>query len=167
MLKIGELSQVDRMVQVGSRGIRASIDDLCDSTSRGNEVLTMTRFRNEGIGRALAAIPAGAKVYVSVDIDVLDMPLLSGCASAEADGVSYEQLRQAIFAIVAEHELVGFDIVEINPMLDVASNNTSLLGAQLAIEVLARVVENPDYLRRKGRLQWRRMPRNSARSAPR
>jgi agmatinase len=45
---------------------------------------------------------------------------------------------------VAEHELVGFDIVEINPMLDVASNNTSLLGAQLAIEVLARVVENPD-----------------------
>jgi agmatinase len=68
---------------------------------------------------------------------------------------------------VAEHELVGFDIVEINPMLDVASNNTSLLGAQLAIEVLARVVENPDYLRRKGRLQWRRMPRNSARSAPR
>jgi agmatinase len=85
MLKIGELSQVDRMVHVGSRGIRASIDDLRDSTSRGNEVLIMTGFRNEGIGRALAAIPAGAKVYVSVDIDVLDIPLVPGCASAEAD----------------------------------------------------------------------------------
>jgi agmatinase len=152
MLKIGELPQVDRMIQIGSRGLRASDDDLRMTTTRGNDVFTMKRFRAEGIQRAISALPPGAKVYVSVDIDVLDMSLVPGCASAEADGMTYEELRQAIFAIVREHELVGFDVVEINPMLDVASNNTSLLGAQLPIEVMARAVENPSYLNRKGRL---------------
>ncbi|MCI2421672.1 arginase family protein [Saccharopolyspora sp. K220] len=151
MLKIGKLPHVDRIVQIGSRGMRAAQDDLAESLANGNDVYTMKRFRAAGIERVLAGIPKGQKVYISVDIDVLDMPLVPGCASAEADGMSYEELRQTIFAIVREHELVGFDVVEINPMLDVASNVTSQLGAQLAIETMARAVLNPDYLRRKGR----------------
>ncbi|MGW4796175.1 arginase family protein [Nonomuraea sp. NPDC004297] len=152
MLKVGKLPHVQKIVQVGSRGMRAAQDDLAQSRANGNEVLTMKGYRAAGVEGVLAALPEGAKVYVSVDIDVLDMPLVPGCASAEADGMSYEELRQTIFAIVREHELVGFDVVEINPMLDVASNVTSQLGAQLAIETMARAVQNTAYLRRKGRL---------------
>ncbi|MEO3799992.1 arginase family protein [Nonomuraea sp. B1E8] len=152
MLKIGKLPNVEKIVQIGSRGMRAAQDDLAESRANGNDVFTMKGFRKAGIDDVLATLPKGRKVYVSVDIDVLDMPLVPGCASAEADGMSYEELRQTIFAIVREHELVGFDVVEINPMLDVASNVTSQLGAQLAIETMARAVENPEYLRRKGRL---------------
>ncbi|MQA96678.1 MAG: hypothetical protein GEV11_19285 [Streptosporangiales bacterium] len=143
-LKVGKLPHVEKIVQIGSRGMRAAQDDLAESRANGNDVFTMKGFRRAGLEQVLATIPAGRKVYVSVDIDVLDMPLVPGCASAEADGMSYEELRQTIFGIVREHELVGFDVVEINM--------TSQLGAQLAIEAMARAVENPDYLRRKGRL---------------
>ena len=45
-------------------------------------------------------------------------------------------------------EVVGFDLVEVNPMLDVASENTSLISAQLIMEFLARIVEHPGYRRR-------------------
>lgn len=151
MLKIGKLPHVEKIVQIGSRGMRAASADLAESRANGNDVFTMKGYRRAGLERVLATIPAGRKVYISVDIDVLDMPLVPGCASAEADGMSYEELRQTIFGIVAEHELVGFDVVEINPMLDVASNVTSQLGAQLAIETMSRAVENPDYLHRKNR----------------
>src|SRR5262249_14223385 len=151
MLKIGKLPNVEKIVQIGSRGMRAAQNDLAESRANGNDVFTMKGYRRAGLDDVLATLPKGRKVYVSVDIDVLDMPLVPGCASAEADGMSYEELRQTIFAIVREHELVGFDVVEINPMLDVASNVTSQLGAQLAIETMARAVENADYLRRKGR----------------
>ncbi|TDD24149.1 arginase family protein [Nonomuraea diastatica] len=152
MLKIGKLPNVEKIVQIGSRGMRAAQDDLAESRANGNDVFTMKGFRKAGVDHVLTTLPKGRKVYISVDIDVLDMPLVPGCASAEADGMSYEELRQTIFAIVREHELVGFDVVEINPMLDVASNVTSQLGAQLAIETMARAVENPGYLHRKGRL---------------
>jgi agmatinase len=62
-------------------------------------------------------------------------------------------MRQMLFAIARHGDVVGIDVVEINPMLDVRANNTSLLGAQLAIELIGRVVEQPAYLTRKGRPQ--------------
>ncbi|MDH6195585.1 agmatinase [Mycobacterium frederiksbergense] len=151
MLKIGNLPNVGTMIQVGARGLRASIDDLERTRERGNHVITMANYREHGIKAVTDALPENGKVYVSVDIDILDLPLVPGCASAEADGLTYNELRQTIFAIVAKNELVGFDVVEINPMLDVASNNTSLLGTQLMIETAGRAVLNPAYLARKGR----------------
>jgi hypothetical protein len=59
-------------------------------------------------------------------------------------------MRQMLFAIAQHSDVVGMDVVEINPMLDVRANNTSLLGAQLAIELVGRVVEQPAYLARAG-----------------
>lgn len=90
----------------------------------------------------------GPPVYVSIDIDVLDLPLVPGCASAEVNGLSYDELRQALFAVAGHNEVVGFDLVEVNPMLDVASENTSLIAAQLIMEFLGRIVEHSQYRRR-------------------
>src|SRR5919204_269219 len=65
------------------------------------------------------------------------------------DGLSYEELREALVAIARHAEVVGFDLVEVNPMLDVASENTSLVAAQLIMEFLGRVVEPPRYRGRR------------------
>jgi arginase family protein len=73
---------------------------------------------------------------------------------------SYEELREALVAIARHAEVVGFDLVEVNPMLDVASENTSLVAAQLIMEFLGRVVEHP---RHRGR---RRPPTRRTRSPP-
>lgn len=40
-----------------------------------------------------------ARVYVSIDIDALDVPLVPGCVSAEPGGLRYEELREALFAL--------------------------------------------------------------------
>lgn len=151
MLKIGQLPNMVKMIQVGARGIRASVDDVDRARDNGNHIATMAAFREHGIQSVLDEIPETGRVYLSVDIDILDLPLVPGCASAEADGLTYNELRQTIFAIVATRELAGLDVVEINPMLDVPSNSTSLLGTQLMIETAGRAVLHPDYLQRKGR----------------
>ena len=150
--KMASLPHVTSMVQVGMRSMRMSQDDLADARRNGNDVITMKEYRRLGIERVLDKIPAGTPLYVSMDIDVLDMPLVPGCASAEPDGFAYEELKQTLFAIAHHADVIGFDIVEINPMLDVRSNSTSLLGAQLALEFMARVADNEPYLRRNGRL---------------
>ncbi|SDT21420.1 arginase family protein [Microlunatus soli] len=151
MLKIGKLPHVRQMVQVGTRSIRTSKAALQESLDRGNDVVTVNGFRDQGVDGILRHLPAGGKVYVSIDIDVLDLPLVPGCASAEPEGFRFEEMRQMLFAIARHADVVGLDVVEINPMLDVRSNNTSLLGAQLAVETIGRVVEQPAYLARKGR----------------
>ncbi|MFE7216402.1 arginase family protein [Streptomyces sp. NPDC001698] len=150
--KMSSLKQVGQMVQVGMRSMRMSQDDLADARRHGNDVITMKQYRRHGLERLLDRIPGGAAVYVSMDIDVLDMPLVPGCASAEPDGFGYEEMKQTLFGIARHADVVGFDIVEINPMIDVRSNNTSLLGAQLGVEFMARVADSEPYLRRNGRL---------------
>ena len=122
-----------------------------DSRARGNDIVTVPDYRRRGAARILERLPAGEPVYVSIDIDVLDLPLVPGCASAEVNGLSYDELREALVAVARHAEVVGFDLVEVNPMLDVASENTSLVAAQLIMEFLGRVVEHPHYRRRRRR----------------
>ena len=97
MLKIGKLPNVSKMIQVGARGLRASIDDLNRARDNGNHVVRMIDYRNNGYQSILDAIPEKSPVYISIDIDILDLPLVPGCASAEADGLTYNELRQIIF----------------------------------------------------------------------
>jgi agmatinase len=145
---VSQLKTVHHIVQVGIRSLRTSQSDVKDSRARGNDVVTIPEFRRRGHQAIVDRLPKSEPVYVSIDIDVLDLPLVPGCASSEVNGLSYEELRQTLFAIVRSREVIGFDLVEVNPMLDVASDNTPLIAAQLIIEFLARIVEHPGYRKR-------------------
>lgn len=149
---ISELPNVTKLVQAGIRSLRTKQDQIEDARANGVTVLSMRDYRKQGVNSILEAIPAGGQTYITIDIDAFDLPLVPGCASGELCGFTYDELREAVFALASHTEIVGFDIVEINPMLDVASGATALLGAQLAIELMARLVEHPAYLERKGRL---------------
>jgi agmatinase len=148
---VAKLATVGSIVQVGIRSLRTRQGDVDDSRARGNDIVTVPEYRRRGAARILQQLPQGEPVYVSIDVDVLDLPLVPGCASAEVNGLSYEELREALTAIARHAEVVGFDLVEVNPMLDVASENTSLLAAQCIMEFLGRIVEHPAYKRRRAR----------------
>jgi len=119
-----------------------------DSRARGNDIVTIPEFRRRGHTAIVDRLPLNEPVYVSIDIDVLDLPLVPGCSSSELNGLTYDELRQTLFAIARSREVIGFDLVEVNPMIDVASDNTSLIAAQLIVEFLARIVEHPGYRKR-------------------
>src|SRR5262249_45377361 len=133
----------------GIRGLRTSKVGLTDSIADGNRVVTMEAFRKNPPGAVAEALPRGAACYVSVDIDVLDLPLVPGCVSAEPDGMSYAQLRDTLAALAAHTEIVGFDLVEVNPQLDVGTGTTSYLAAHLILEFLGHVCEQPRWAARR------------------
>lgn len=144
MRNVTALPHVDRVIQVGIRSFRSHERDFEASRQDGNEIITVNRLRDSGPSALLDLLPDGP-VYVSVDIDVLDMPLVPGTGAAEPDGLSFRELRALLFAVAAKSEVVGFDVVEVNPMLDLPSDATSFLAAQLLIEFLGRCVEHPMY----------------------
>src|SRR2546421_1936331 len=145
---VSQLKTCRHIIQVGIRSLRTSQSDVEDSRTRGNDIVTIPEFRRRGHATIVDRLPTNEPVYVSIDIDVLDLPLVPGCSSSEVNGLTYDELRQTLFAIARSREVIGFDLVEVNPMIDVASDNTSLIAAQLIIEFLGRIVEHPGYRKR-------------------
>lgn len=136
---IKKLSNVVSLTQVGIRSIRNTEQMMTDSLADGNSVVTMRGFRESRADSVLALIPAGSNVYVSIDIDVLDLALVPGCVSAEPDGMQYNELRDSLRALSAHANIIGFDLVEVNPLLDVGTGITSYLGAHTMIEFLGHM----------------------------
>jgi agmatinase len=145
---VSQLKICHHIIQVGIRSLRTAQSDVQDSRARGNDIVTVPDFHRRGTAAIVDRLPKNEPVYVSIDIDVLDMPLVPGCSSSEVNGLTYDELRQTLFAIARSREVIGFDLVEVNPMIDVASHNTSLVAAQLIVEFLGRIVEHPGYRKR-------------------
>jgi agmatinase len=120
-----------------------------DSLRDGNRVVTMEEFRDRRVDAVLEGIPEGARCYVSVDIDVLDMALIPGCVSAEPDGMSHAELRDALYAVAERTRVIGMDLVEVNPLLDVRTGLTSYLAAHVVVETLGRICDQPWWRERR------------------
>jgi len=73
-------------------------------------------------------------VYVTVDIDVLDPAFAPGTGTAEAGGVASRELLAAI-AAMKDLQVVGFDLVEVSPVLD-QTEMTQIVAAKLVREAL-------------------------------
>ena len=72
-------------------------------------------------------------VYLSVDVDVLDPAHAPGCGNPVPAGLSTRQLLRLLQSL--EVELVGVDVVEVNPLLD-PSGITALAAARVVTETL-------------------------------
>jgi agmatinase len=136
---IHQMSHVKTLTQVGIRSIRNPKSWLDDSRNDGNKIVSMEDFRARGIHAVVEALPKGERCYVSIDIDVLDMPLVPGCVSAEPNGMTYAELRDCLIALSERVDVVGFDLVELNPMLDIPTGVTSYLAAHTIVEFLGHV----------------------------
>jgi agmatinase len=149
---IRRLPQVRSLTQLGIRSLRNSRAAVEDSRSDENRIVGMEEYRDLGPRDVLNDLPDDAPVYVSIDIDVLDMPLVPGCVSAEPDGLRYDELRDTLVALAERTNVLGFDLVEVNPLLDVRTGVTSYLAAHTAIEFLGHICAQPRWIdRRKDR----------------
>ncbi len=137
------MSNVRSINQIGIRSLRNTQVMHDDSLRDGNRVVTMEEFRDRRDEALLEGIPEGARCYVSIDIDALDISLTPGCVSAEPNGLTYAELRDSLAAVAERTEIIGFDLVEVNPLLDVPTGLTSYLAAHTVIEFLGRICEQP------------------------
>jgi agmatinase len=136
--RISELPFVDRIVQVGMRGIRAREDAFSDSTDRGNLIITAAQVRQEGVDEIIARFPKGNNIFVTVDIDVLDPPIAPGTGAPCPDGLLYRELKALLQGAAGCGKVVGMDLVEVNPMIDL-TGLTPAVAAMTILEFLGAV----------------------------
>lgn len=71
-------------------------------------------------------------LYVSFDIDVLDPAFASGTGTPEPGGLTPREVFPLVRALCTENNLVGFDLVELNPLAD--PGYTTILNADRIIQ---------------------------------
>ena len=75
-------------------------------------------------------------LYISIDIDALDPSIAPGTGYAIPGGFSYRDLWKILKEIVVEFNVIGFDLVEVAPNLDLENKMTLILAAKLIVEFM-------------------------------
>ena len=139
-----QIAKMDHVASLTQVGIRSSRDlSVLECIKDGNRVIGMKEFHKIGPQGVADAMPAGASCYVSIDIDALDCSLIPGCVSAEPDGLKFAELADTLAALAKRCRIVGFDLVEIAPQLDVPTQITSFLGCNLIVGFLGHICDQP------------------------
>ena len=76
-------------------------------------------------------------VYLSFDVDSLDPRHAPGVGTPVSGGLTYREAHLACEMIAETGQLLGMDLVEVNPILDV-QNQTASLAVELAVSALGR-----------------------------
>ncbi|MCS6909169.1 MAG: agmatinase [Anaerolineales bacterium] len=131
------LIRPEAYIQIGLRGSTGGPDDWDWARQRGVRVITMDEAAALGVPALIAAIreTASGPVFVTFDIDVADPAYAPGTGTPEVGGFTSHQLLQLVRGLKGLN-LVGFDLVEVNPQYD-HGDITALLAANIAFEFVA------------------------------
>jgi arginase len=127
--RIMEAGLAKRLVQVGIRTMNQHQRE--QSQRFGVEVVEMRGLP------AYEKLKVAGPVYITFDMDVLDPAFAPGISHREPGGMLVREAIAHLHAI--EGEIVGADVVEFNPVRDVAGM-TATVAAKMVKEILGRMV---------------------------
>lgn len=130
------LPGIRRVIQIGYRGFTTG-----DERSLGDKatVVTSAEARTLDSGALLALIPDHLPCYLSIDIDVVDPLSAPGTAAPVPDGLPPARVRDLVRALVRHRRVVGADVVEVNPALDVEGETSDV-----AVDLLHAIADDWD-----------------------
>jgi len=83
-------------------------------------------------------------LYVSIDIDALDPSIAPGTGFAIPGGLSYRDVWLILREIAKKFKIIGFDLIEVAPNLDLPNRITRNLAAKLIIEFISFITNNKE-----------------------
>ena len=131
-----------RVALVGTRSLEQAERDFV--REHGVRVWTMSTIDQLGVERvmreALDHVAGDNFTHVSFDVDVLDPDIAPGVGTAVRGGLNYREAHLALELVADANVLTSMDVVEVNPVLDVA-NQTGKLAVELVASALgARIL---------------------------
>ncbi len=75
-------------------------------------------------------------IYISIDIDVLDPSIAPGTGYAIPGGFTYREVWKILREVSKNVNIIGFDIVEVSPSLDLPNNITLNVAAKIMVELM-------------------------------
>jgi len=128
------LSEIPNLTHVHQFGIRG-INNIGSGSGPPSVTThwigdTVDLIRRNRVLKAMA-IPENAAVYISLDLDVLDPATAPGVSTPVPGGLSYPELLDLLAQLAGLGNVVGADLVELNPRQDHAQ-----LSHQISSELM-------------------------------
>lgn len=79
-------------------------------------------------------------VYITIDLDVFDPAIMPSTGTPEPDGLSYRQVLNLLKRIIAEHNVIGLDVVELCP--NEINKAPDFLASKLIYQFLSMQYQN-------------------------
>lgn len=137
MRRASEMGQIERIVQVGQRAIgSARPKDVADAKRWGVKFFSGRDVAAKGIGPVIAAIPKGAKVIISFDLDGLDPTIMPGVIGRAPGGLGYWEAVEIIHGVARKARIAGAAFVEFVPPLDI-DGISAMTASRLVAHTLA------------------------------
>ena len=136
ILESGVRVRGSNLVQFGIHGFMNASYYKRWVEGQGGTIYTARAIRQKGIEpmirRALEVAGDGTDaIYVTVDIDVLEVGYAPGTAAATADGLAPADLFEALFILGQDPRVAAIDFVELDPTRDVAEITTRTFGSAI------------------------------------
>ena len=107
----------------------------------GEEVVIGGDFVEKRMAALLSRIPAGARYYVTIDIDGFDPSIAPGTGTPSHGGFLYYEMLELLDGLTKQGTIVGLDLVEVAPDYD-HSGTTAILAAQILMNTIGRMLHN-------------------------
>jgi agmatinase len=135
MRRIKEDVNPSKILEIGTRAVCR--EELDYAKEAGIDYLTAHQIRKDGVKKVVEKIKdvlgGCEKVYVTIDMDVLDPAFVPAVPNPEPEGLDTSTLLDLLEA-VCDRRVVGFDVVEVAPHYD--QGVTATQATKVIFEVL-------------------------------
>lgn len=136
MRRAAEKDYVTGLTQLGIRNVSSTAKEGYEAArAMGSDILSVRQVRKLRIDQVLKRLPSGARIYVTLDIDAFCPSIAPGTGTPSHGGFLYYEVLELLQGVARNHEVVGFDLVEVSPDHDPAGV-TSILAAQVMLNFL-------------------------------
>ncbi len=140
MRRLIEQVKPKKVVEIGIRAVCK--EELLCAEKAGIQYYTAKQIREIGLEATIKAVKRAVddckRVYVTVDMDVLDPAFAPAVQNPEPDGLSNHTLLNFV-SNLCDSRTVGLDLVEVAPPYD--NGNTAIQAAKTLFEALCRIEE--------------------------
>ncbi len=142
-------------IQVGLRGADVDASTLQWLRDEGVRYHTMAEIRQTGFEAVLERVQTEVDkgpdaFFVSIDVSALAPAEMIAAGRAEANGLGIEQVRTAIRHVCAAKDIVGFEITDLAPMMDLSRlsvmHANAVLNACLGGIAVRKAGLDPDFV---------------------
>ena len=134
--RASEMAHVAGQVLVGQRGFgSAGPEDLAAAEAAGAVLVPAREVARRGVGRAVDAVPDGARVAVCLDLDGLDPSVIPSVIAPTPGGLSHWDVLELVEGVAAKADVVALGFVELAP-----GNDGDGRGADQAVQLLASLI---------------------------
>jgi agmatinase len=141
MRRINEQVQPYKVLEIGTRAVCK--EELDYARKARINFTTVQQIRNEGVEKTIEKIEKllgnAKKIYVTIDMDVLDPAFVPAVQNPEPDGFCTSTFYD-ILSKVCDKRLIAFDVVEVAPHYD--NGVTAIQAAKTIFEALCYIEQS-------------------------